>query len=146
MTMRSQIPAFAIVAVFAGSILSAQSGLQKEPGHAPAKTKVYRFRSVDYPGCNYSQVGDYEGGLVVGTTFQPYNPAIGFIYHGTKYKRSLSRVESRQMGSMLPASSRASIWMPTGRNMVFFTIARLMRPSIPPAQLEPLCYGINKAA
>jgi len=91
MTMRSQIPAFAIVAVFAGSILSAQSGRQKEPGHAPAKTKVYKFRSVDYPGANYSQVGDYEGGLGSGfhvPTLQSRDLTLRFCAFITLFNRA----------------------------------------------------------
>jgi len=84
MKMRSQILVLAIVAIIAGSAaLNAQSDRQEKTGRAPAKTKVYKFRSADYPGGTLSTVLDYEGGIAVGGTSFGSEPEIGFAYRGT---------------------------------------------------------------
>lgn len=87
MKMRSQILVLTIVAIAAGSAtLRAQSDSKEKPGNAPAKTKVYKFRSVDYPGGSGSEATDYEGGIVVGGTAFGDGTGVGFAYHGTTFR------------------------------------------------------------
>ena len=84
MRIRLQILAVAIVVAIAGSAkLSAQTDAQENTLHAAAKSKVYKFRSVDYPGGTLSTVLDYEGGIAVGGTSFGNEPEIGFAYRGT---------------------------------------------------------------
>ena len=84
--MRSQILVLAIVAIAAGSaIVRAQSDPKGKTENAPAKTKVYKFRSMDYPGYNLSTVMAYEGGIAVGVTSHGDGTEIGFAYRGTTY-------------------------------------------------------------
>ena len=58
----------------------AQSDPKGKTGIAPAKTKVYKFRSMDYPGYNLSTVMAYEGGIAVGVTSHGDGTEIGFAY------------------------------------------------------------------
>jgi len=48
----------------------------------PAKTKVYKFRSIDYPGADESEVYDFNGKTAVG---QFYQGASAFTFEGTSY-------------------------------------------------------------
>jgi hypothetical protein len=84
MRIRSQILSLAIVSIIAGSAaLNAQSDSQEGTGQAPAKTKVYKFRSGDYPGGTLSTVLDYEGAIAVGDTSHGDGTEIGFAYRRT---------------------------------------------------------------
>jgi hypothetical protein len=87
MRIQSHILVLAIVVVIANSAaLNAQSDPQEKPGQAPAKTKVDKFRSMDYPGGSNSWAMDYEGGSVVGGTISGEGTSIGFAYHGTTFR------------------------------------------------------------
>jgi len=45
-----------------------------------APKKVYKFRSIDYPGSDFSQVWDFDDGTVVGST-----QSQGFYFRGNSY-------------------------------------------------------------
>lgn len=50
----------------------------------PAQKKVYNFRSIDFPGANYSDAWDFDDGAVVGTMDSP-GVTQGFYFRGNSY-------------------------------------------------------------
>lgn len=51
-----------------------------------AKTKAYKFRSVDYPGAIESYVYDYDDGSAVGWAAYPGDDVIAFYFHANTYR------------------------------------------------------------
>ena len=51
-----------------------------------AKIKVYKFRSIDYPGATESFVYDYDDGSAVGWAAYPGDDIIAFYFHANTYR------------------------------------------------------------
>ncbi|MFZ3340772.1 MAG: hypothetical protein WA609_04765 [Terriglobales bacterium] len=51
-----------------------------------AKTKVYKFRSIDYPGAIESFVYDYDDRSAVGWAAYPGDDVIAFYFHANTYR------------------------------------------------------------
>jgi len=91
---RKLLHSLAILALvsFAGKceLLTAQSGGVTRPhsdplAEGPGKTKVYQFRSIDYPGATRSSVYDYDDGTAVGWASYPGEDVVAFYYRANTY-------------------------------------------------------------
>jgi hypothetical protein len=77
----------AILALLAGNCepLTAQSEDIKRSAEGMAKTKVYKFRSIDYPAATDSFVYDYDDGTAVGWGSYPGDDTIAFYFRANTY-------------------------------------------------------------
>src|SRR5271167_3194472 len=65
-------------------VLIAQTTLLEAQDQTPAKQKVYKFRSLDYPGADNSYAYDFNGKTAVGRFIEP-NVSEAFYVSGTSY-------------------------------------------------------------